>query len=683
MSFNRKNKPFSGTIVNLVPLSTMKILISNHTQLFSSGLTLPPLTTCNGRAASLDNNLCSVIRVEDASLIGYNRTIVGNTVTYSDVVGGLNADIVYFNRSKFIVDDDVKAFVSASTFFFLSSHSSITYSGFVGINSTYNVSLLGPVHTSATAYNDPSDRPTIKVKAEHLVVLQDVAADYIFVHSEYIHLPYYSHLRSFNSNPNSCYYNHNLSTNSIASVACNQFNVPAVLNTAVVLHANSILSTFSHADIWSSSVFLCARNLTISQHSFVRTDGLGCAANRGPGSGGGSIGGSGGGGYGGNGGKGAGTSGGKSYSVSGYLYSGSGGGCAEGGSGCSRPLTASGGGIIAIEAYSKLELYGNVTSNGAPGNVTTAGGGSGGAVSIYAVAFGGRGVVSANGGSGGISLSAPGGGGGGGFVYINNSKNTDGIYNTYTFQGPIIALGGMAGGSLASSGLQGFIQLPDCAAGYGNDPSTGAICTKCPEGYYNSGVDDGPCLKCSNAPVHSYYFASGWTTKNCPYDCDPGYTTDNCYNQFQKFIYSTLGLGGVAGVAVGILTLILAPLIYYRLKRSYGWGDSKNKEGGDFFKRVIFFDIGFGGDDANTKAQRQHRHDDGRFHDTENPMFSGKNMLAEDVTKNYIRTLVAKPGDEMRREHRMADPDMIFHACRIYLDGSNHPSYYCGKSRSL
>jgi hypothetical protein len=230
----------------------------------------------------------------------------------------------------------------------------------------------------------------------------------------------------------------------------------------------------------------------------------------------------------------------------------------------------------------------------------------------------------------------------------------------------------------ATGGQVGVLNLPECSAGYGNNPSTGEICGLCPVGTYSTGGTASSCQSCSNAPPHSTYIDYGQTSSNCNYQCDSGYSTNQCLDQLQIFIFNTLTVGGLVGCSLGILFLILAPLLYYRYKRLHDWGD-KHNEKGDFFKKVIFLDFGTGGDDGGYKVRSKST----RLDSISNPLRSHANRDLsgdiEDLKTLSIRKLQPKIGKEMRREHRMADSDMVFHACRVNLFGQNSPFQHRGE----
>jgi hypothetical protein len=345
---------------------------------------------------------------------------------------------------------------------------------------------------------------------------------------------------------------------------------------------------------------------------------------------------------------------------------------------------------------------------------------------VNALAMSGKGYISARGGFGGNS-QFPGGGGGGGVVSLFNYQES---FQMYSFTGYVDVNGGNAGVipapqadsfsletsldggdaqhpyaaavarnlrladarfasnsiSPATAGKSGVAFLPVCKAGYGNDADTGAICEECPVGTYSLGDSSGPCLQCTNAPTHSHYLDAGETDPDCPYACDAGYVTNHCYNQFQNFIYAIMGVPAFAGMCVGIFLVLMGPLTYQRLKRKYGWfseesymkAKKKKREmfGLDFFARNqdadddSIFDTSHGKGDKMIKMQK---------FTTENPVLRAMSsdpsrMSTEsEASSTRIRPLRNKMFAERRREHRMNDQDLIFHAYRINLLGSNHP----------
>jgi hypothetical protein len=413
------------------------------------------------------------------------------------------------------------------------------------------------------------------------------------------------------------------------------------------------------------------------------------------------------------------------------LSSGSGGGCFA----CNASYSSCGGGIVNVVANDSLTMNGFLSANGAAGS-NGAGGGAGGTISVNTLAMFGKGNISARGGAGGGGLY-PGGGGGGGVVSLSNYLHTferfsyTGYVNVKggaagaqvtpsvamlaaqdtedVLDSPEVYLSwqqsDMTGVALtspdhrrslrsylspyddispATAGADGKSFLPTCQAGTGNDPKTGAVCEACPTGTYSLGGSSDACLKCTNAPTHSHYLDTGGTSPDCPYACDAGYATKHCYNQVQNFIYNIMGVPAFAGMCVGIFLMLMVPLTYQRLKRKYGWFSddefSKKKKrdifGLDFFARNHddddddIFDTSQGKGDKMIKMQK---------FKTENPIMQntstdlGRLSTDSQAQSTRIRTLRNQMFAERRREHRMNDQDLVFHAHRVNLQGSNHP----------
>lgn len=110
-----------------------------------------------------------------------------------------------------------------------------------------------------------------------------------------------------------------------------------------------------------------------------------------------------------------------------------------------------------------------------------------------------------------------------------------------------------------------------CEAGTGPLNTTSGICPLCPTGTYSVGISSGPCIQCVNAPVNSYYIDSGCTTPNCPYQCDPGFITFMCLDEFDYWFPYFGGLWNT--VIVGILFVILSIVPRYVMKfcEKSGW----------------------------------------------------------------------------------------------------------------
>lgn len=79
--------------------------------------------------------------------------------------------------------------------------------------------------------------------------------------------------------------------------------------------------------------------------------------------------------------------------------------------------------------------------------------------------------------------------------------------------------------------------LSSCPAGEG---ITNSSCVICPIGTWNDGSST-YCITCTDAPSHSYYTSSGWTTSNCPYQCDAGHATALCVTPFDEAFLKAFG----------------------------------------------------------------------------------------------------------------------------------------------
>lgn len=261
----------------------------------------------------------------------------------------------------------------------------------------------------------------------------------------------------------------------------------------------------------------------------------------------------------------------------------------------------------------------------------------------------------------------------------------------------------------AAPGSPGYTLLPNCPAGYGNSISlgSGSICAICTEGYYNTADNNNACSKCTNAPSHSYYNEQGETTSQCEYLCTAGYSTTNCYSPFENFLFNTLGVVGISTISIAFFLLILAPLFYYRLKKTYGWfqysqynNNNKKKTQNKGVLGTTFFDFGFGQHEFGSAFRGKHKsksvYDKERVDNlTVNPMAleanSTNNLHIQDInavkeyqtstdTRSFSMQLdhhnkfnVGHTMKDLRLFHRLQDHNMPSHACRIYFLGANHP----------
>lgn len=517
----------------------------------------------------------------------------------------------------------------------------------------------------------------------------------------------------------------------------NQYIGTLRYNNTYVIVGKTAISVAHHTRLEAAQVLLCAPNITIESGAAVSANQRGCVAGRGLGAGGPQSApgtlypyGGGGAGYGAPGGHGyyAGHNEGRMYVTDG-LSSGSGGGCYR----CNRTYSGAGGGIINIVADQRMVLNGNLTANGGYGS-ENAGGGSGGTVSVNSLAMSGKGTISVTGGSGG-SGKYPGGGGGGGVLTIFNTKNYYLSYNYVGIVSamggqpghPILSDDSAAAGlelrqslrsnaaldasvnpaweleytddyyytPAAQAGGYGILNLPKCPAGYGNDVEAGTVCGLCPVGTYAPGDGKNQCYECRNKPKHSYYDEPGWTNADCSYECDSGYSTKDCYTPFQNFVFNTLGTVGIACCAVGLFAFILLPMVYYRYKKEYGWFEHEPKamSPADTFMHVDYdknrrpysldrIALGLGGkgrghlgsysvDNPLAAAGGQALRDSELSIEPSNAS-SGAEVSSQSTGMNLPKAF-QRVNHDLRLRFRLVDHDLVTHACRVNLLGTNHP----------
>jgi hypothetical protein len=662
-------QPVASTVVSELPVNIGRVFVTGYSTLVTKSLELAEHKMCS-KSGTVSKS-CSSISIANSSLVCANVTSV-NEFPEFDTECKLRADSIFFTKSQLLTSNNTAGKVFSKSFI-LYSLSKIILSSTLIINSTDDVSLGGSVYQTP----EQSQNVSFQVFSAANITLGDISVSSIVLSAQNILGNRVSVVATMSSvDPYRSFY-----FNSSYCGGTNYVPNSITLNVQKLLKLNESL-------IQASGIAMCAEDMHILDKTVVSTDGFGSLAGQGigagltvPNSGGG------GGGYGGNGGTGESPTlnGGNSFGSASVTSYGSGGGCYNNVSACSRGGT--GGGYVNIRT-NYLELHGNVSSNGANG-AANGGGGSGGYVSMLFKTINGLGYVLASGGNGGNGMN-PGGGGGGGYVVMttysavrqDSSLSFDGLISTAGgLPGQVVALGAGAGNFPAASGSPGVTDLPDCAPGYGNAASQGRICVPCEVGYYSTG-GDGPCLVCSNKPPHAIYIENEWYNSLCPYQCQNGYTTSSCYDPFQEFLYDKIGLSGFVGSCVGFFALILIPLAFYRYKKYYDWGE-KEKRNIDIFGKAFFYDTyddGMGGRSGRqgTGVGRQNEVSIDSMFSAENPMFhhtSTANDFNEKGEAKWmrIRQITHKGGKDGRREIRMVDQDMIFHAYRINLMGSNEP----------
>jgi hypothetical protein len=709
LALNAGSETLAATFISFVPVKTVEFKATNVV-IFGTSIKIPLQEGCNPYERNR-NSQCSRISFENSTLHCQNTTIVFNYEkqrAYEIRSCGLNADIVTISNNSQLNIYAPNGLYSSGLVFESSENSKISYSTYVYLNFTQEIKVQGSIkQRTGSRYQSYQKPPTVSLNGYNgNITVQSITADRLLIEAQKLTVASHSIWKPLGNNTQNC-----LSDFNASSSACGGADTSLIPYLRSVKVDKSI-TIGSYSSIIGSLNLFCAYAFNLQYNSTISADGMGCNPKNGSGAGlPGFYGSSGGGGagFGGSGGTGynAPESGGGNYDETGYLYSGSGGGCSvSGGENCDAG--SYGGGMIAIYAKQKITLNGTISANGFNG-VECSGGGSGGSISLITDTLSGVGVITTNGGIGG-TCPWPGGGGGGGYIEIYSPT---GAYSTFDLKGAsVIASNGGAAGvqpptseadyslasvssysafnvhsltnsrrksaaflqgvTQASAGTAGVLQLPSCQPGHGNDPSTGAICIICPTGTYSYGGNV-ECSNCNDKPSHSFYTQSGWSNSDCPFQCESGYTTDSCYNPLQAFIFTTLTVPGVVGISVGLLAIILVPLFYYRYKRFNDWGDKQNEQG-DFFKKVLFnMDMGNTDEQGNKKASRRQKD-----FMVQNPLRGHhKNNLSGDIEEDVkivqIRHLQRKRGKEMRREYRMADSDMIFHACRVNLYGQNHP----------
>jgi hypothetical protein len=446
--------------------------------------------------------------------------------------------------------------------------------------------------------------------------------------------------------------------------------------------------------------------------------------------------GAGGAGYGGAGGNGfAGVDGGTTYSSSG-LSSGSGGGCYQcnrtySGAGggiinivanhtmvLNGNLTSNGGygaenagggsgGTVSINSLS-MSGRGYISVSGGSGGagLYPGGGGGGGVLTIfntqnYYLSYNYVGVVSASGGQAGHPLLKT--------TDLYGGETDSGLRGSLRLETSSQLTGwGVEGAdddqapSPAQPGSQGVLNLPKCPPGYGNDVDAGTVCGLCPVGTYAPGDGKNTCYTCHNKPKHSNYDENGWTNSNCPYECASGYSTKDCYTPFQNFVFNTLGTVGLSLCAVGLFAIILLPMVYYRYKKEYGWFQDEGKfaSPADTFMHVDDFrgydkrgwrfsrdrERAASNSAAGTVPGRDAAHTVGNPLAPEDHLAGELSEVSADASKASsgleassqstgmnLPKAFRRVNMDLRLRFRLVDPDLVTHACRVNLLGSNHP----------
>jgi hypothetical protein len=141
---------------------------------------------------------------------------------------------------------------------------------------------------------------------------------------------------------------------------------------------------------------------------------------------------------------------------------------------------------------------------------------------------------------------------------------------------------------------------------------------------------------------------------------------------------------------VGLFAIILLPMVYYRYKKEYGWFDEGDKAVSPTDAFVHVDALG---------AHRQHH---GRRsstdltgmpassgYTTDNPLNSAERGMNSEVSMDLTKSnslgsnsqvsgrslprALQRVNRDLRLRFRLVDPDLVTHACRVNLLGSNHP----------
>lgn len=696
-SYNSRSSNFpslAATVVTDIPASTRSLSLYNYVKLYTQSLVFPREVGCDG-----DYAVCS-------SIAAANSSIECTALTATQRMPCMmQADVISLVESALIVSNVTNSTVSCRSL--LQSKNSVmsTFSP-LRINASDIVSMHGALlqydyNDFFLDENNNKENISVSIIAEQNVTLHQVRVNALFVKTKVFTLAKNGTIQPAFGSMSDCVFaipaNHS---------ACNNAPIIETLPYVINIQASRTLTVLSTSHVVSPAIFFCSPRMVINGSSMISSDGMGCPSNTGLGAGQYAVSSGGGGaGYGGQGGNGFGIyNNGGTYGLNNNnISSGSGGGCLFNGTTCTTN-GGYGGGIIDLRASRSIYLHGNISSNGQSGSSEGSGAGSGGSISIVVgTSIQGKGSISANGGAGGNGAT-PGGGGGGGVLLLNTLASKT---KTFKFGGSILATGGPAGYTTssssssqshfsstlrrldnsiaASSGQVGLVVLPSCPPGYGNDADIGDICKECAVGYYSYG-GDGSCLACINKPGHAYYLDVGVQTSVCPYNCDNGYSDLQCYNQFQKFLYNEIGLGGFIGACVGFFTILIIPLLYYRYKKIYGWDE---KDG----NKYIEDSFNTANDDAAYYGNAEFGLQKKRTKTTDREMVSGyansnnfsENPLAKQLQQEaamtqddprwmQIRSLHSnRRGRDRRREYRLMDHDMVFHAFRLNFNGCNEP----------
>jgi hypothetical protein len=704
---NDYSNTFAGTFIEKLPFSL------NSVNAFQNANLLLATSSTSSSNIILDNSILYVnydfVDVNDSQIINniFAQIDVKNSLILyaTGVVPTLSCEIL-------LVD----------------SKSSIHFPLTLIINPTISAVLYGPIIQDQES-NDES-KLSINTLGEGNVTLTYISAVNLFVTAANIYIESYAHISPPNKTFGSCY-----NESYPQTFKCQNDTVTGSVasNNTIVFIATIDMTLNPNSFVSSSTLFICTPILTIALNATLSTDGRGCTNNNGVGKGtslGNDSGGGGGGSYarGGNGAYNndvAAAPGGIGYLTTSSWHSGSGGGS-------NYELAAdnfdgSGGGMMILHIYDIFTLSGIISSCGLKGTSSTSiygggGGGGGGLIVLSSIKVKGHGDIRVTGGdgnAGNFSTGTGGGGGGSGGVLQLIDKNSEeeevhpgGAFG-YSFYGKVYANGGNDGIQAfsstlipATSGDIGNINFPICGSGYGNSNVTCnsdvqgvfcdlSICTLCPcdlaepctpdidcsniSCTYSTGDNVDSCKSCPNLaseeqynqkPLNdvSYYCPtdSPGGCRHCPITCNinnvncPPY---GCLTYLQCFVNSYIYF--VAPILFGLIIFVFY-VLYNRDKIYIGFIIMKSKIFGIDNKDLFIESF-----QERTLSQNS---SDERIELTTNPLQNSieKSFLEKKMHRKRI-IKQSKSFKDRQSGLKLNEDDLPFHACRIFLNGSNHP----------
>lgn len=615
------------------------------------------------------------------------------------------------------------------------SKSSIHYPLTLVINPTISAKLYGPIIQDLES-NSIDSKLTINTLGKGNVTLTYISSVNLYVTAVNIFIESYALISPPNYSFGSCYNESYpqtfkcqndtvtgsvVSNNTIVFVATNDitFNTNAFVSSSTIFICTPFLTIGLNATLTTSGRG-CASNNGIGKGTSLGTDSGG--------GGGGSFS---------RGGNGAYNGIDPSYGGTGYLttsawYSGSGGGSnyelAAG------DFAGAGGGMMILHIYNVFSLSGTISSSGVKGSSSTStfgggGGGAGGLIVLSSIEVNGYGDIEVNGGDGCdgyLNFNAVTGGGGGGSggvlqVVDKNSEeeetNPGGAFG-YTFKGKVYTHGGYNGIQAvtctllkASNGNIGNIDFPICGSGYGNSNRTCnsdvmgilcdlSICTLCPCDLekpctnpnsnddstvctditctYNTGNNADSCNLCpylgSEEQYNSeklnddtYYCPQGSSggCRHCPIICNTNYISCpgfGCLTYLQCFINNYIYF--VAPTLFGLIIFVFY-VLYSRDKIYIGLIIIKSKIFGIDNKDLFIESF-----QERTISQNSSE----KIELTSNPLQNSieKSFFERKMQRKRIIN-ESKYFKDRQSGLKLNEDDLPFHACRIYLNGSNHP----------